>query len=258
MRNKDIKSEYDSYVKQFKEKSSFYTTYEKQRSGDKELSKLILERSLSLLSKDGIISMVLPSQILSSEGSADLRKEMLSKDITQLFVFENKNKIFDILTSLRFMLLTLKNSEGKDKFSVGFYLHYLSSLHDHTREKEKFGEHSKEQIRKMFPESFVIPESTNDPLSKMFEHPKLGDGLGNGLTVSFSRGFDRTNDANLFRNDGHGWPIHEGKTIHQYSDNWSRPEFTARQRAGLERENKPKYNRRHRSFMIHTDWCFVM
>ena len=250
LNNKNIRSEYDSYLKQFKEKSNFYTTYEKQGSGDKELSKLILERSLSLLSKNGTISMVVPSQILSSEGSAGIRREILDRDITQLFVFENRNKIFNIHSSWRFMLLTLKNSKGGDKFPVGFYLHHLSSLHDRTKEKEKFGEHSKEQIRKMFPESLLISEGTdkNDPLPKLYEYPKLSDGLGNGLTVSFSRGFDRTNDADLFRNDGRGWPIHEGKTIHQYAHNWSRPEFTARPRAGLERENRPKYGGLHRKF----------
>ena len=194
--------------------------------------------------------MVMPSQILSSEGSAGIRKEILDRDITNLFVFENRNKIFDIHSSYRFALLTLKNSKGKDKFPVGFYLHHLSSLRDRSKEKEKFGEHSKERIMNMFPESFLIPESTgkNDPMPKMYEHPKLSDGLGNGLTILFSSGFNKTNDADLFRNDGHGWPIHEGKTIHQYSDDWSRPEFTARQRAGLERENKPKYGKLHREF----------
>ena len=250
LNDKGIASEYDSYLKQFKEKSSFYATYQKQGSGDKELSKLILERSLSLLSKDGVMSMVMPSQILSSEGSAGIRKEMLDRDITQLFVFENRNKIFDIDSRYRFALLTLKNSKGKDKFPVGFYLHHLSSLRDRSKEKEKFGEHSNAQIMNMFPESFLIPESTgkNDPMPKMYEHPKLGDGLGNGLAISFASGFHRTNDADLFQNDGHGWPIHEGKTIHQYSDDWSRPEFTARRRVGLERENKPKYGKLHREF----------
>ena len=248
LENKDIKPEYDSYLKQFKEKSSFYTTYEKQGSGDKELSKLILERSMSLLSNDGIISMVVPSQILSSTGSASIRKEILDKDIVQMFVFENRNKIFNIHRTWRLILLTLKNSEGKDKFPVGFYLHHLSSLHDRTKEKEKFGEHSKEKIRKMFPKSFVIPEGINDPLLKLYEHPKMGDDLGNGLTISLSRGFDVTNDSDLLRTDGSGWPVYKGKTIHQYTHNWSRPKFTVRQRAGLERENKPKYGGLHKKF----------
>ena len=219
LQDPSIKAEYDTYIAQFKEKSTFYFTYEKQGSGDKELSKLIFERSLDLLSDNGIISMVMPSQILSSIGSADIRKEMLDRNILQLYVFENRNKIFDIHSSYRFMLLTLQNSidvvtdargrrDGSDdKFPVGFYLHRLSSLYDASREEGKFGHHSKEQIRKMFPESLIIPESignTSNILEKMYQCPKLGDGLDNGITISFSRGFDRTNDADLFSEDGGG------------------------------------------------------
>ncbi|MCY4491704.1 MAG: hypothetical protein OXC46_09665, partial [Thaumarchaeota archaeon] len=248
LKSKDIKSQYDFYLEQFKEKSSFYTMYDKQGSGDKELSKLILERSLNLLAKDGILSMVVPSQILSSAGSADIRKEILDRDIAQIYVFENRKKIFDIHSSWRFMLLTLKNSIGQDKFPVGFYLHHLSSLQDSSKEKEKFGEHSKEEIKKMFPESFIIPEGTNNFLSKMFKHPKLGDGFGNGLAISFSSGFHKTGDSDLLKDDGKGWLIHEGKTIHQYNHLWSKPQFTARQRVGLEREDKPKYGGLHMEF----------
>ena len=249
--NKDIKSEHDSYLDNFKKKSSFYTIYEKHGSGDKELSKLILERSLSLLSPGGILSMVMPSQILSSTGSADIRGEILNRDITQLYVFENRNKIFDIHSSYRFMLLTLKNSVGKDEFPAGFYLHYLSSLQDTSKEKEKFTIHSKKTIKEMFPESLLIPESVGDApsiLSKMYKFPKLVNSFGGGLGVSSTKGFDTGNDSDLFRDDGKGWPLHKGKTIHQYSHTWSRPEFTVRQRAGLERESKPKYAGRHKEF----------
>ncbi|MCY4491705.1 MAG: hypothetical protein OXC46_09670, partial [Thaumarchaeota archaeon] len=187
-------------------------------------------------------------QILSSTGSADIRKEILDRDISQIYVFENRKKIFDIHSSWRFMLLTLKNSIGPDKFPVGFYLHHLSSLRDSSKEKEKFGEHSKEEIKKMFPASFIIPEGVNDPSFKMYKHPKLNECLGRDLTISFSSGFNKTNDFDLFREDRRGWPIHEGKTIHQYNNEWSKPRFTARQRAGLEREGKPKYGELHREF----------
>ena len=248
LKDKALKLKYDLYLNDYKEKNAFYTTYEKQGDSYRELSKLIFERSLNLLSKNGILSMVVPSQILSSTGSADIRKEILDRNISQIYVFENKKKIFDIHSSWRFMLLTLKNSIGPDKFPVGFYLHHLSSLHDSSKEKEKFVEHSKEQIKKMFPESFIIPEGSTDFLFKMYKQPKLDECLGNDLTISFSSGFNKTNDFDLFREDGHGWPIHEGKTIHQYNHSWSRPQFTARQRAGLERECKPKYGGLHREF----------
>ena len=252
LQSDEIRSEYESYKKSFQEKTDFYHhTYQIQGSGDRDLSKLILERVFKLLSKDGIMSMVIPSQILSSAGSTDIRREMLDKEITQLYVFENRKKIFDIDSRYRFMLLTLKNSQPKrDEFPVGFYLHHLSSLSNSEQEREKFGTHSKSQILEMFPELMIIPENTdNSILSKMCSHPKLVDTLKTGgISISFSRSFDRTNDSDLFRKDGVGWPIHEGKTIHQYNHTWSRPVFTAQSRAGLEREDKPKYAKKHKEF----------
>ena len=252
LNNRDIKFKYDNYLQQFKEKNSFYASYyTKQGVGHQELSKLIFERSLNLLSKNGILSMVIPVQFLSSIGTAGIRKEILNRDIFQMFVFENQKEIFtNVVKTMRFILLTIKNDEGKDKFPVGFYLHDLSSLYDKTKEKDKFGEYSKEQINKMFPECLLVPEgiSKNDPLLKMYGHPKLDNGLGNGLMMSFSSGFNRTNDADLFRDDGNGWSIHEGKTIHQYNHNWLQPKFTALQRSGLNREKKPKYKKKHIEF----------
>ena len=254
LQNNEINSEYESYKNSFLEKTNFYSnTYCMQGSGDRDLSKLILERAFRLLTKDGIISMVAPSQILASAGSADIRQEILDKEIIQMYIFENKKKIFNILSSYRFMLLTLKNSKTRqDEFPVGFYLHNLSSLNNNTLEKEKFSKHSKTQIREMFPETLIIPENMKDAgdiLLKLFKYPKLTNALETeGMSISLSSGFHKTNDSNLFREDGKGWPIHEGKTVHQYNHMWSKPTFTAWSKAGLERENKPKYVGNTREF----------
>ncbi len=256
LQNDEIKTEYELYKKSFLEKTNFYSTastYQMQGSDARDLSKLILERTFQLLSENGVISMVIPSQVLASSGSTDIRQEILNKEIIQLYVFENKGKIFDIHSSYRFMLLTLRNSKTKkDEFPVGFYLHHLSSLIDHTIEKEKFGKHSKIKIREMFPETLTIPENmynTSDILVKLYKHPKLADALSeDGMSISFADGFRKTDDSKLFREDGRGWSIHEGKTIHQYNHTWSRPMFTAQSRAGLKREDKPKYAKKHREF----------
>lgn len=253
LKNTDTKSNYESYLKLFKEKKSFYTTYKKQGVGDKDLSKLVLEKALGILADGGIISMVVPSQILSSMGSADLRKEMLQRDILQLYTFENKYKIFDIDSRYRFMLLTLRNSEGKDEFPAGFYLHHLSSLQDKSREKAKFWICSKKEIVEAYPDSLIIPESTDSNTTRITskmnrDHPKLKDCLGYDTTISLSSGFHKTNDSDLLREDGRGWPLHEGKTIHQYNHMWSNPTFTISPKAGLEHEDKPKYGGMHKKF----------
>ena len=252
LEDSNICAEYETYKKQFEEKNKFYGTYTMQGMGDKELSKLIFESALGLVAENGIISMVMPSQILSSVGSADIRRHLLEKDIMSLYVFENKYKIFQIHSSYRFMLLSVRNMKGGDEFPSGFYLHYTKSLQNQDIEAEKFGMISKQLIRKMSPDACTMPEVVGDHL-KIFAKISNGDdlesGLGDGWMVSLSSGLHRANDAHLFLEDGTGWPVHEGKTIHQYNHVWSRPWFTADEKKGLERMGKVKIlAKKHREF----------
>ena len=243
LENSNIRAEYSTYKKQFEEKSKFYGTYAIQGIGHKELSKLIFERALGLVAKNGIISMVMPSQILSTVGSADIRRHLLEKDIMSLYVFENRKKIFEIHSSYRFMLLSIRNAKGDDKFPCGFYLHYTESLQNQDREAEKFGMISKRLIRKMSPDTCVIPEAVGNHLkilTKISNGDDLESGFGDGWKVSLSSGFNSGSDAYLFLEDGRGWPVHEGKTIHQYNHVWNKPRFTTDVKKGLEKMGKVK------------------
>lgn len=246
-----ISTLYDEYRNGFEEKSMFYRTYDFQGTGDRDLSKLVLETALGLVAEEGTISMVLPSQILSSAGSGDIRKELLENNIRQLYVFENRKKIFPIHSSYRFLLLTIRSEESKDEFPVGFYLHHLESLNNPDKEKEKFGVMSKKNIRETS-SVHIIPEILGDRmkiLSKLASKNPLGSGLEDGTQISLSSGFHKTNDASLFRNDGAGWPVHEGKTIHQYNHLWELNEFTVSSRKGLKRESTKRiYLKRHVEF----------
>ena len=249
LKNIEISKLYNEYRNDFEEKSMFYKTYKLQGIGDRDLSKLVLERVLRLVAEGGTISIVLPSQILSSVGSGDLRKELLENNIRQLYVFENKKKIFPIDSSNRFILLTLRNEEGNDEFPAGFYLHYFESLNNADKEKEKFGVLSKKNIDKS---THIIPETLGNNmniLTKLASKNPLKNGLEDGTHISFSSGFHKTNDARLFRKDRTGWPVHEGKTIHQYNHLWDVPEFTVDQRDGLKREStKRVYLGKHVEF----------
>ena len=252
LEDSNIRAEYNTYKKQFEEKNKFYETYEMQGMGDRELSNLILERSLGLVAENGIISMVMPSQILSGVGSAYIRQHLLEKDIMSLYVFENRKKIFEIDSRYRFVLLSVRNEKGGDKFPGGFYLHYMESLQNQDKEAEKFGTISKRLIQKMSPDTYVIPEAVGDHLKileKISKGYDLESGLGDGWNVSLSNGFSGGNDTHLFLEDGNGWPVHEGKTIHQYNHVWSKPKFTVDEKKGLERMGKIKIlAKNHREF----------
>ena len=54
-----------------------------------------------------------------------------------MYVFENRRKIFPIDSRYRFVLLTMRNSEGSDSFRAGFYLHSLRSLEAEEAEGQK-------------------------------------------------------------------------------------------------------------------------
>ena len=58
-----IKPKYGDYLISFKEKSAFYRTYAMQGDGDRDMWQLLLERMLRLLSGEGIMSVLVPSQL---------------------------------------------------------------------------------------------------------------------------------------------------------------------------------------------------
>ena len=250
--NYRIKMDYKKHVMSFKEKSAFYKTYTMQGDGDKDLWQLILERILGLVSKNGIISVLVPSQILTNTGSAEMRDRILSLDIRQMYVFENRKKIFPIDSRYRFLLLTMRNADGPDAFKAGFYLHNLSSLETDKNEEEKFHTVSKEMIRKVSPTTFQIPEVGGkelDILAKMSGGNTLSSESDGGWGVALSRGFDRTNDADLLKDTKKGWPVLEGRNIHQFNHTFARPEFTTPMAAGLQREKRKRvYGKNSRKF----------
>ena len=53
-----IQSEYNEYKISFREKSSFYKTYKLQGTGDRDMWQIMLERMLSLVGENGIISVL--------------------------------------------------------------------------------------------------------------------------------------------------------------------------------------------------------
>jgi len=239
LKDPTIAKKYEEYKDNYKEKSAFYATYDLQGVGHKDLWKLVLERAVDITSENGIISMVIPSQLVSNAGGAALRKEILDRKILSLYVFENKKKIFQIHSSYRFVLLSVRKGTGPDEFPAGFYLHHLASLNDNSLEKEKFGTLAKSRIIESSPDTYIIPESVGgelDLIKKISKCTSLENGIGDGWSMNLSTGFNKTNDANLLLDHGKGWPVHEGKTIHQYNHAWSNPEFVADRNKGLARE----------------------
>ena len=239
-----IRAEYESFRQSYRDRSAFYKTYGMQGVGDRDLWQLVLERAFGLASESGVISVLVPSQVLSNTGSAAVRKRVLDSDVLSMLVFENRKKIFPIDSRYRFLLLTLRNAEGPDSFRAGFYLHNLSSLDGAGgTEQEKFHTLSKEMIRRVSPETLSIPETDARHLgilAKMAACGTLADRSEDGWDIAFSNGFHRANDAHLLRDDRRGWPVLEGRNIHQFNHAFAGAEFTASMSPGLQREKRKR------------------
>ena len=237
--NKTIMLDYKKYHQKIKERAAFYKTYKMQGRGDTDLWMLMLERTTLLLTRGGIISMVIPAQILSNNGATDMRRYVLDRDIRQIYVFENKQKIFPIHRQFRFALLTLRDSHGSDSFDTAFYVRNTLSLTGRDKsEQKKFTHSSKKLIRLVSPSDFLVPEvrySLLQLLAKLHGPRLLRGDMGGGWSLKRTSGLNMGTDADLFRKDRHGWPLLMGRNIHQYSHAFDMPDYAVEPASGLER-----------------------
>lgn len=244
LQSPEVRREYEQYQERIEKKLRFYKSgeYTRRGSGDTNLWKLFLERGMRLLAPGGTISVVLPSGIITDEGAKELREELLFRGrLRALYELENKNGIFpDVHRSYKFALLVWDRGGTTEEFPAAFYLHDLAALEGKAGEKEakKFLTLPARLVKKISPDSLSIPEPRDAEclaaLEKLYENPLLGD-ESKGWSVQLIRELDRTGDSDLFRRDGKGWPLVEGKHFHQFIPDYERIEFTVDPQEGLER-----------------------
>lgn len=260
--NPDIMEEFNNYKVHIKEQSKFFRHSEQyvlRGSGTLDLWKLFLERILKLLTKDGTTSIVIPSAILANYGPKLLRKQLLlNMQIMSLYVFENKKKLFSkVHSSYKFVLLTAVNSKPSSNFKAAFNLHDIKSLYGLV-EQEKFLMMTINLIKLTSRDVYAIPELRNNQDTQIHDwiynnHGIVKDGLDDGCyTIHYIQEFNRTKDSELFRRDGRGWPLIEGKKFHQFIPDFVNPEFTIFPDDGLAKtKNHKKYMNKNKD--IHNE-----
>lgn len=100
-------------------------------AGDGNLFRFFVERNLGLLASNGTLNYVLPTALLTDDGSKILRKEIFKKYSLRYFDgFENRKRIFpDVDTRYKFGLLQIENTKFKTEQSdVRFMLTDVDSL----------------------------------------------------------------------------------------------------------------------------------
>ena len=248
LEQQDIKTAFEHYKKYIKEQSWFFKDSEQynMREGKSDMWKLFLERMIGLLAKEGRLSVVVPSGILTNDGATKLRKALFGMQIISIYEFENKRNIFpEVDSRYKFVLLTVASAKPKSEFDAAFYLHDIAAL-DHKTEQEKFVKMPIEMMRLTSPDILSVPEARTskdiDILNQIYDdHKCIRDGLDDGkYTINFVTELNRTTTSQLFRRDGKGWPLIEGKNFHQFIPNFLKPEFTIDPKKGLAKTEKIK------------------
>lgn len=233
LREKAISEAYKSYRERIEDKVQFFKQskeYIRRGSGDTNLWKLFLERSLKLAGEDGSFALVIPSGIITDEGAKQLRESLFQGTIHIMYEFENKMNIFpDIDARTKFVLLVADKSQAASSFPAAFYLHDIDSLQGKT-EKEKFLEISIDLVKKSAPVSLSIPEIRNKEQLAVFSHiydsnPLLSDSSKGWITVLVTE-LHRTADSDLFKTDNKGWCLADGKSFHQFVCDYEKSVFS--------------------------------
>jgi len=247
LKDKAISEAYREYRKSIEDKVRFFKEsgeYVRRGSGDTNYWKLFLERALNLADEGGSFALVIPSGIVTDEGGKQLREALFEGRIRTMYEFENKNGIFaDVHRSYKFVLLVADKAAPSDSFQAAFYLHKIEALEGKV-EREKFLEIPMQLIKDSAPYSLSIPEPRNKQELELIigiyrSHPLIGDN-NKGWTIRLIRELDFPADSDLLRTDGKGWPLFDGKNVHQFIPDFEGVWFHVVPESGLNRVKKHK------------------
>lgn len=265
LEDEHIRQEWLKYQSLFPHVSSYYRgakQYENQISivngkkagTDINLYKLFLEQCFNLLRKNGRCGIIVQSGIYTDLGTKQLREMLFSKNkIENLFGFSNEKFIFEnVHHAQKFCIVIFEKGKQTDKFQAAFRINPREAVK--KEELEKFLNSSAEHInisvdlvKKLSPDSFSIMEFKNDVdiriAEKMLIFPLLGEKIESKWNMSLTREFDMTNDNHLFQTSESKTtlPLYEGKMIHQFTHQFSEPQYwidEKRGRSGVIKRNE--------------------
>lgn len=195
--------------------------------GDANLFKVFLEKDYELLRDGGSCGIVLPDNLNIDSGATGLRRLLFDRTtIRELIMFENRRSLFDIHRQYKFDVLTFdkRTPRVNHRFDAGFYWVDPAWLDGKGMSEDKpihrRFKYPTSLIRRSDPVKLTICEFRNERQERVFEHlfshPPIGD-AAQALHIDVYRDFDITNDADLFRSDGSGWPLYRGGNIHHFN-----------------------------------------
>lgn len=168
-----------------------------QGRGDLNTYKLFLERGLHLLRDGGRLGMILPSGLAFDLGCRPLRDHLLDHCSWEwLFLFENRDGIFDIHRSYRFGPVVVQKGGVTDAVATAFRQSDPAAWQQ--AETAAFA-YPRDRLRRFSPEAGVFHEIEDsrelELLERIFEDTLR---IGDRDELRYVREFDLTNDARQF------------------------------------------------------------
>lgn len=207
--------------------------YQLQGTSDINLYKLFLEQAIYILNDKGRLGVIIPSGIYSDKGTKDLREFLLNKtEWNWLFGFENREKIFDIHGSFKFVIILCTKGGNTFKLNASFMNRKIETW---EKLNSQVIEYTIENINMFSPENKAFLEIGKkedfDIIKRIYKN-------GEKIDIETSREFDMTNHSHIFiknldlieqgyisdiygrmvNNEGSVYyPLYQGTAIHQLS-----------------------------------------
>ncbi len=207
---------------------------EKKSGSDINLYKLFLEQSINLLKNGGRCGIIIPSGIYLDAGNKELRNLLFNScKIENLYGISNEKFLFEeVEHNIKYTLLSFLKGQKTDKFNICFRINPRIAVS--AKELDFFlNDISKNicisinQVNLISPTSLAIPEIKSEDelklLLKISKLPLLGDNI-----LKFGNEFHMTNDSDIFKVNSKSKSsaiLCEGKMIHHYKYNYSKPRY---------------------------------
>jgi len=217
----------------------------RQGKGDTATHKLFVERSYTLLARQGRLALVIPAGIYTDLGTKALRQMLFEEGrIEYLYSFSNEKFFFpDVHHSFKFTLLGAQRGVPSDGFWATFRFNPRVAVA--PEELTSFLAEPANQVYirlnsvlRFSPDSLSVMEFQSqtdaDVAATLYRHPLLGDQIDDAWNVRLNREFDMTNDRHLFNQNGDGFVLYEGKMIHQFDAFHAEPNYWISQHIALE------------------------
>jgi hypothetical protein len=201
--------------------------YSNQSVGHANRYQLFVERGLALARRGGRLGLVLPSGIASDHGSAPLRRLLFSRAAVDALVgFDNRDGVFPIHRSVRFLLLTA--TSGSETTSISCRLGERNPAVLETDGDEADPDAffrvsvTPALLQRLSGDDLALPDlrrpadlAIAERVAALF--PALGD--ERGWFARFGRELNVTDDRKYFSATASGLPVVEGKHVEPFRAN---------------------------------------